>query len=454
MPLPHFKLVLLTGLATAAGCASSAEWEAERASLQEAVREERQARQHDTAALQKQADHYKTTAEAATREFHRLERELRASRTTKREEAQALEASLTLLKQKEAELAQLRQQAEASPPTADEAVTLLKAKDQEIRHLRERLVQLQTAGSDEPRPDLEGIVTASGVDLEVPVARIDGRPVTRRAFVEFLYRDLGAPHLLDLFVNRELILLEGKRQGIELSDVDVEAWVSRKELEELQRAGSEERLAARLTELGFTRDAWRARLRYQARPMLVLQRLVALQRATPAGRDAFEARVREAYKELYTDRAAASHVFVALPADAPEIEERAAFAKAEAAYRELQRGVDFPTVAKRYSDDAASRQLGGQLGTFGRQRFAELPRLNTVLFTIEAGQVSRPVRSAAGYHVVRVDKRLPPERPFDAEVRRELIARLEQEPPAEAEVSVLLGQLRARARIDTSLTFE
>src|SRR5690606_27977952 len=124
------------------------------------------------------------------------------------------------------------------------------------------------------------------------------------------------------------------------------------------------------------------------------------------------------------------------------------------AYRELVRGVELAQVARTYSEDAASRQLGGQLGTIDRRRFRELPQLNTVLFTIEVGQVSRPVRSAAGYHVVRVDKRLPPERPFDAELRRELIARLEQEPPSDEELEVLMDRLRSRARIETSLTFE
>lgn len=459
MPLKPLELLrsrapLLAATLLVAGCAASAEHEAKVAGLEEAVREERRLRENEVAKLRQDAAALQDALEATRRELHRRERELQAQRDTHLEESRALEATLALIKQLEGELAELRAQVAEAPPTADEAVALLKAKDKELRALRERLIALQSDDVAPPDPALEGIVTPSGVDLLQPVARIDGRPITRREFVEFLYRDLGAPHLLDLFLNRQLVLQEAKRRGITVSDVDVEMWVSRQALDELERAGSEERLSERLAELGFTREAWKARLRYQATPSLLLQRLVEQQRQTPAGKAAFEARVRAAYKELYTERVVANHVFVRLAHDAPEAEERAALAKAEAAYRELARGVELAQVARTYSEDAASRQLGGQLGTIDRRRFRELPQLNTVLFTIEVGQVSRPVRSAAGYHVVRVDKRLPPERPFDAELRRELIARLEQEPPSDEELEVLMDRLRSRARIETSLTFE
>lgn len=438
------------------GCASPGDDPAvERRRHAEEVRALQSAHDAERTRLNEQVARLEDDAAVLRRDVERLQRELRASKVSRVAEARSLDAALKLVKKREQELATLEASLKDRPPTADGAVALLLEKDKQIRALRDRIVQLE-AGDAPPAsdPEHDGIVTAAGVDLEVPVARVDGRALTRREFVEYLYRDLGAPHLLDLFVNRHLILAEAERRKLSVSDVDVEVWVADQAQQERQRAGSDEALAKRLAELGFSREAWEARLRFQAEPALLMNRLIATSRKTPEGRDAFERRLREAYAATYTERVVASHVFVRLSPQAAELDERAAFAKADAAYRELTRGVDFAAVARRYSEDSKSRELGGQLGTFGRQRFAELPRLNTVLFTIPVGQVSAPVRSALGVHVVRVDKRLPPERPFDAAVRRELIARLEKEPPSEGEVKVLLERLRSRARIETSLSFE
>jgi peptidyl-prolyl cis-trans isomerase C len=292
------------------------------------------------------------------------------------------------------------------------------------------------------------------MDLEVPVATIDGGPRTRREFCEFLYRDLATPQLLELFINRHLIITEARRRGIEVNDVDVAVWVEEQLVDHVRQAGSAEAFERKLAEGGFTKDAWATRLRYQARPMLYLRRLAVAERTTPEGREAFEARIREEYHEAYGERVTGSHIFVEVAPDAAGVDHEAALAKARAAAEQVRRGIPFADVARRLSEDAQTRPLGGTLGTFGKDRFARSPEFNAAFFSLEPGRVSDPIRSPAGYHVILVEKRTPAARPFDDAVRQELAGRLSNEPPTDAELEGLIQRLRSRALIARSLTFD
>ena len=54
--------------------------------------------------------------------------------------------------------------------------------------------------------------------------------LSRRDFLEFLYCDMGAPGLLELYINRRLVVREAERRGIEVSAVDAEVWVTQQVL--------------------------------------------------------------------------------------------------------------------------------------------------------------------------------------------------------------------------------
>jgi len=73
--------------------------------------------------------------------------------------------------------------------------------------------------------------------------------------------------------------------------------------------------------------------------------------------------------------------------------------KALQVYRELQSGTDFSQLAAQYS--AGEQALSG--GDLGWRKAAQLPTLfaDTVL-DMKAGQISQPIRSASGYHIIKV----------------------------------------------------
>lgn len=83
-----------------------------------------------------------------------------------------------------------------------------------------------------------------------------------------------------------------------------------------------------------------------------------------------------------------------------EAEREAARLRAEEAVRKARAGQDFAALAREYSDDPASRERGGSLGSF------ETSRLNATfsraIGPLEPGEVSDPVPGAAGYFVLKL----------------------------------------------------
>ncbi len=69
--------------------------------------------------------------------------------------------------------------------------------------------------------------------------------------------------------------------------------------------------------------------------------------------------------------------------------------------QEIQAGTnDFATAAKQYSDDTGSGERGGDIGSFDRSRM--VPEFANAAFALPVGQVSEPVRTQFGYHLIEV----------------------------------------------------
>jgi peptidyl-prolyl cis-trans isomerase D len=96
----------------------------------------------------------------------------------------------------------------------------------------------------------------------------------------------------------------------------------------------------------------------------------------------------------------ASHILIASTGkDAAA--DAAALAKAQQVLKEVRAGGDFAALAKKYSQDPGSARQGGDLGWALRgayvQPFAEK------LFAMKAGEISEPVKTQYGYHIIRLD---------------------------------------------------
>jgi foldase protein PrsA len=85
----------------------------------------------------------------------------------------------------------------------------------------------------------------------------------------------------------------------------------------------------------------------------------------------------------------------------------AAKVEAERARSEIQNGSNFVTVVEKYSDDEATSGSGGVLGAVTRGLM--VPAFEVVVFSLQAGEISQPVKTQYGYQVIEVTD-ITPER--------------------------------------------
>ena len=114
-----------------------------------------------------------------------------------------------------------------------------------------------------------------------------------------------------------------------------------------------------------------------------------------------------------TERRQARHILIEAGSD-----DAAARAKAEKLAAEARAGADFAALAAQNSDDPGSKGQGGDLGWATRDSF--VAPFADALFAMQPGEISEPVKTQFGYHVIKLEAVEPgAQRPFD-EVRAEL----------------------------------
>jgi parvulin-like peptidyl-prolyl isomerase len=90
------------------------------------------------------------------------------------------------------------------------------------------------------------------------------------------------------------------------------------------------------------------------------------------------------------------HILVA-EKDGDEVDFAASKAKADDLYAQLQDGADFASLAKSESADPGSKDSGGKL-TISRGQ--TVPEFDKVSFELDQGEISKPVKTQYGYHVI------------------------------------------------------
>ncbi len=146
-----------------------------------------------------------------------------------------------------------------------------------------------------------------------------------------------------------------------------------------------------------------ARLRQNLRDQLTLQRLT--ERNVPARIKVSDVEIDQAVAERQNNGASANpdielgHILIAVPEKASPQEVAALQAKAETALAQLQRGDDFARVAKEFSN-SAERDKGGLMGLRPADRYPSL--FVDAIARLKVGEVTSPVRSGAGFHILKL----------------------------------------------------
>ncbi len=118
----------------------------------------------------------------------------------------------------------------------------------------------------------------------------------------------------------------------------------------------------------------------------------------------------------------ARHILIPV---ADEAEDAKQAARAQELYAQIQGGADFAELARANSGDTASAANGGELGWASRDTY--VPAFADKLFSMREGEVSEPVKTQFGYHIIKLEGIRPETgRSFEA-VRPEITATLRNE---------------------------
>ena len=149
----------------------------------------------------------------------------------------------------------------------------------------------------------------------------------------------------------------------------------------------------------------------------------------------------EAVKQMSQEQEVhARHILIrAAPDD--EKAGKAAEDKIKAIIVRLKNGEDFVKLAGELTEDPSGKASGGDLGYFTKDQM--VPEFSSVAFKLEKGQISDPVKTQFGWHVIKVeDKRAKPMPTFD-----EVKPQIEQFVTRKAQAD-LVNSLRASAKIE------
>ncbi|MFO7887076.1 MAG: peptidylprolyl isomerase [Eubacteriales bacterium] len=126
--------------------------------------------------------------------------------------------------------------------------------------------------------------------------------------------------------------------------------------------------------------------------------------------DVKDEEIKETYnqnKEKYMDqeKISAKHILVDEEEKSKEIKE------------EIDKGMDFSDAAAKYSSCPSSKK-GGRLGEFGKGQM--VPEFEEVAFNMEKGEISDPIKTQFGYHIIQLDEKIPAKQKTYYEVEEEI----------------------------------
>jgi peptidyl-prolyl cis-trans isomerase SurA len=205
--------------------------------------------------------------------------------------------------------------------------------------------------------------------------------------------------VLDAVIDEKLLDQELKESKIVIDDKQVDLGVQ----EVMKRYNfTAEQLAQAVANEGITLSEYREQMRKQlGRYQLMREKVAKLVKVTDSDvRTEYDRMARDEGKEVEVH---VRHIVVSVAENAPQAEVDKAFATASQIAAEARApGVDFAELAKKKSQGSSAAD-GGDLGFF--RRGAMVPAFEKVAFSLKPGEVSDPVRTSVGWHVIKLEER-------------------------------------------------
>jgi foldase protein PrsA len=221
----------------------------------------------------------------------------------------------------------------------------------------------------------------SGKTSEGVVGRVNGEAITKDELYDAL-KDQYGQETLNTLISEKIIKLEIKKHNIEVPEKDVE--------EEFQKLvdqyGGQEQFDQIFESYGYDQNDIKEDIKMSLQLKKLLEPKITI--TEEEMKEYFETN-----KATYDtkEQVKASHILVDSEATAQEVRNK------------LLAGADFAELAKEYSTDTNNNENGGELGFFSKGNM--VAEFENVAFALAVGEISEPVKTEYGYHIIKVEEK-------------------------------------------------
>ena len=309
----------------------------------------------------------------------------------------------------------------------------------------------------EPAAEQKPAADAKPIELPEVVATVNGKDITRTQLQDIFnaavqssgmnVADLsstqqlgGYTQLLNDLIDRQLLLDAASKEEITSEDVEAEIKKFKSQFPD------EAIFDTQMKQAGMTPEKLQSDVREELKIRRWMESQVKTSDVTDADAKSFyESNLKE-FEQPETVKA--SHILFMVDADAaPEVVKEKQEAAQKAAAR-AKGGEEFATLAKELSEEPGAKESGGDLGFFPKDRM--VPEFANAAFAANLNDISEPVKTQFGWHVIKVtDKKAAGTVPFD-EVNNQITSYLKSTRQREA-VQKVMKDLKDSAKIQTFL---
>jgi len=281
-------------------------------------------------------------------------------------------------------------------------------------------------GQDIKKEELEAALTAALARQGIPADQLPGDQKAQ-----------GYRMLLNDLITEKLVTKRSAQ--IEVKDEDIAA-----QFEQFRtRFGTAEAFEEQMKQSGQSVDKIKTDIRaYLKQQNWVQEQVKDAPKATDADAEEYFTKNPNDFKK--PEQVRASHILVAVPADATEEQVGEKKKLADAITVRVKGGEAFDKLAAELSEDPSAKQNSGDLNFFTREQM--VPEFANAAFGMQKGEISAPVKSQFGFHIIQLTDRKDAETMVLESVKPRLLAFLNQR-MRDTQIQKVLTELREKAEV-------